>query len=499
MLVDILEIDKFVKEMALTPVDNPINFNSDNTPTEDGLFSIQIFGQLGSNARKTNWSYINLNKKFLHPLMYKMLKDMNRNIEKCILGQGRYIINDNGELIEDENGEMGITFIYNNFDKIVFKNTGSNRRIERLNLMDKLKKDDLFIDKWLLIPAYYRDYKTPKKEGDRIDAIDEINNNYSKLIRLASVMSDDEGFAFTGVSSEATMQTTLNEIYRYLTSALAKKTGIIHQGLLGKSVDYATRSVISAPRLMTQKWDENSIKFGYTGVPLSQVCVLFYPFFVKFIQDMVEPFKEELEAQDINVDEQFSEEKIKKMLELFIKSPDSRFQPFKVYNKKGDSVPVNLYYEDLHRPFSLTDLIYIASYDIIQDKHVFITRYPIEQYQNIYPSKITLLSTKDTVMQKIHDRILPNYPVIYPDYPGKLAHEEVWVDTVRPYNGYLASLGGDYDGDTVSLRAVFTHEANREADNIINSKANILDQTGSNARKIGNEAIQAIFGLTRKI
>ena len=70
----------------------------------------------------------------------------------------------------------------------------------------------------------------------------------------------------------------------------------------------------------------------------------------------------------------------------------------------------------------------------------------IEQFQNIYPSKITILSTQKTVVQKIHDRVFPAYPVIYPDYPGKRDDEEVWIDTVRMYNGYLDSLGGDYDG-----------------------------------------------------
>jgi len=58
---------------------------------------------------------------------------------------------------------------------------------------------------------------------------------------------------------------------------------------------------------------------------------------------------------------------------------------------------------------------------------------------------------------------------------------------------------GDYDGDTVSLRAVFTQEANMEADRYIKSKAHVLDQSGSNARTLGNEAIQALFGFTRKL
>jgi hypothetical protein len=52
-------------------------------------------------------------------------------------------------------------------------------------------------------------------------------------------------------------------------------------------------------------------------------------------------------------------------------------------------------------------------------------------------------------------------------------------------------------GDTVSLRGVYTMEANIEADRLIWEKKNLLDQMGRNSRKLGNEAIQAIYSLTR--
>ena len=322
MKINLLDIDKFIENNVCSEVTNPINFNSDNTPTDDGLFSIKIFGQLGSKDRKNNWGYINLRIHFLSPVMYKLLKELKRNIEKCIMGQGYFIINKNGELVEDPDGENGISFIYNNFEKLKFKNTGSTKRENRLDLLSKLSKDQIFVDKWLVIPCSLRDYKVPKKEGSRIEAVDEINELYRKLIRLCGSLSESEGFAFTGTNTEASVQMCLNEIYKMLTSSLAKKTGIIHQGLIGKSVDYATRSVISAPRFNVNRWEETPVKFGYTGVPLSQIIVLFYPFFVKYVQDMVEPFKMDLESKGVNVDEEFSEEKINKMVDLFYKAPD---------------------------------------------------------------------------------------------------------------------------------------------------------------------------------
>lgn len=389
MKIDLLDIDDFISSHVCGEVKDSINFNSDNTPTDEGLFSFTLFGQAGSDARRNNWGYINLNKHFLHPVMYKMLKEMDRKIEKCIMNQGKFIINSKGLLEESEEGESGITFIYDNFDNIVFRETGSRRRTERQVMLKKMGRDKIFIDKWLVIPCFYRDYKVPTKENTRVEAVDEINDLYGKLLRLASNISDDEIFAFSGVNTEAQIQNILNDIYKMLTSGLAKKTGLIHQGLLGKSIDYATRSVISAPRHNVQRWDEDPIRFGYTGIPLSQLCVLFFPFFVKYIQDMIEPYKEELEQKNVNVDEEFSEEKIVKIINLFFKAPDMRFKEFKVHDVKGNEVSVDMFTEDLGRPFSITDLLYIAAVDVTADKHVYLTRYPIEQYR----AKRFLIST----------------------------------------------------------------------------------------------------------
>ena len=60
---------------------------------------------------------------------------------------------------------------------------------------------------------------------------------------------------------------------------------------------------------------------------------------------------------------------------------------------------------------------------------------------NIYPSKIKILSTKDTKPVKLPDKYLENYPVIYPDYP---VDDEVFVDSVRISNLYTGVFDGKF-------------------------------------------------------
>lgn len=51
--------------------------------------------------------------------------------------------------------------------------------------------------------------------------------------------------------------------------------------------------------------------------------------------------------------------------------------------------------------------------------------------------------------------------------------------------------------DTVSLRAVYSVEANIEADKLIFDKKNLLNQSGGASRVIGKEAKLAAYALTR--
>ena len=141
--------------------------------------------------------------------------------------------------------------------------------------------------------------------------------------------------------------------------------------------------------------------------------------------------------------ELFDEDMIKKLIELFIKSTESRFQVLCIEDEDGNIYELEILKEQLKREFTLMDLIYLASEDICKDKHVYLTRYPIEQYQNIYPSKIAILSTRKTTTLQMDDKYLPNYPVVIPDFP---CNDDVFLDTVVPNNTYLKSLGGDYDG-----------------------------------------------------
>ena len=67
--------------------------------------------------------------------------------------------------------------------------------------------------------------------------------------------------------------------------------------------------------------------------------------------------------------------------------------PLREYKTKDDAASGKNYIE---RPMNITDIIFSASKHITQDKHILVTRFPIANAQNIYPSKIKVLSTSKT-------------------------------------------------------------------------------------------------------
>ena len=55
----------------------------------------------------------------------------------------------------------------------------------------------------------------------------------------------------------------------------------------------------------------------------------------------------------------------------------------------------------------------------------------------------------------------------------------------------------DYDGDQVTIKGIYSEEANQEAINIINSRKSLLGLDGKSVRTSDKEAIQAMYSLTR--
>lgn len=477
MVIDLIPIEKFIMVNRLQEVTNPIVFDKGNIPTEDGLLSTSIFG-INSYERKRIYAFIDLKTRLFHPIVFKSLLRMERGIEGIIQGSKKYIIDDKGQLVEDEEkGNTGIDWLYNNWNKIKWKRNDSRMRNERIDLLEEYDRNTIFVNKWIVIPAFYRDVNLSTDSDSKVD-VHIMTQMYSQLMRYASIIESSNGFDFMINSTKYQMQLLLVEIYDELKGKIEKKNGLIKKSLMGKSVDYSVRTVISSPSIGQNTSDDLLVDAEHTGIPLFMVCTLLTPFIIHNVKNFLrrelegagdkypvipkgktEPVYVKLKDPQLY----FNEEYIEKALDRFVHSPYTRFEKIELPIDPEAGVPNKepfylafrgKFYQEgvpetesplVNRPATWTDIFYIAAEEAAQGKYVYCTRYPITDITSgIFPSKISVLSTMETMPVFLSGRVYPHYPVINPNLDSSKVPSQ-FRETTTTCNIYLKAMNADYD------------------------------------------------------
>jgi len=522
--------DKIIEQNNLKRVSNPIWFIRGNEPTPDGLFSEEIFGTTPKERRR-NHAYIDLKRKFIHPYVYEVLVKLYKNIQRICAGESAWWIDADGKPIEIKDpsdsryneDNTGLGWFIENFHKMKFEPNESELRSDRIQLIESLTDDEIFISKWIVIPVFYRDVDRSSGKPQ----IPELNYEYKNLISYANSLTNETiGFYSNGAMFR--IQSTLVKIRKYGQSLIEKKKGAFQQTVLGKSVDYGARAVISVPSLNgCDKPDDCVVDILHSGIPLAKCLELGYPFVSKWVIEFFEREFEgrksmtvykrkkdgSIEMSEVPIRDQteiFTKSFIDKKMNYFIHTYGGRFEPVKIKCQDGSEAYMLFtgrgYSKDIsnpksatisNRPMTWTDVFYLAAVETLSDKHVYITRYPLTDYFGTFPSKIAVLSTVKTMPVIINNKVYPHYPVV----DLSLSEGEVktqFIDTVSMSNLYLDAIGGDYDGDMVSIKMCYTVEANQEADELIHNIKHYISIQGNLVRVLSNEAYLTFYNMTRK-
>ena len=524
MKADLFDVDKFVKVNNLKEVTNPILLERDNIPTTDGLLSYEIFGRT-SQDRSTIFAYIDLHGHFLNPLVYKTWKRMNRKIEGIVSGINKVSINAKGDIVDDEeNGWTGLEELYKHYDQIVFKEKDSSTQKERIEFMKALKKNEIFITKCLVCPPFYRDLQLNNSSDGKV-SIHEKTNMYSNILRAAKALENDfSGLAIVNNSTRNRLQKLLVDNYTDMYMKDIKgKNGMFRRNVMGKSVDYGARLVISSPIFDPDKKDDMQVSYEYSSVPLACCCALFFPFFIRWIKNFfyneVYMVKEKYPVFDKKTKEpkyikiidadKFNDDYITRKINLLIKSYDDRFETIPLTGDDNNEYLMHIRGREadisnlnstestiMSRPCTWTDILYLAAVDICKDKHAFITRYPYTGPASMVVTRINVASTLETNPMIVNGTLYKFYPKV----DTTLTKSQVSIlfrDTLGLSNSYLEGLGGDYDGDQVSLRGVWDINANKRCEQLMHSVKNFIDISGhfmrTNAEK---EPMQTLFNMS---
>lgn len=533
--IDILTnetINLSIKYLNLKPVTNTVSHERGGIPTIDGLYSDVIFGKT-VEERKHQYGYVNLNTKIIHPFIYIRLEQLQQNISQCAAGEGCWKVTDDGQLVRlkdddpDANpNNTGLDWLISVLPKVKFKRNKTRGRNERIDVYETFNVEDFIIDKFIIIPVFYRDMNT--QDGQRTEP--PINKLYKKLLQYSKSL-ENETVYFMGHITKFNILKTCVDIHKYFLSLIEKSDGFFHQYVVGKNPDYGCRSVISCMTLdQFDTPDEVPIDVNHCGLPLADVCVTLFPFILRWVLNYLTEELDtsgtgcrvltpsgnvvELELDDALAD--YTSDKVKKRITKYIDNYESRFEPIYVRcktangSKKFPMVFAGRPFDPKNptddsgspisnRPFTWTDLLYIAAVEVSEDKHTWVTRYPLISYTGIFPCRIHVLSTVDIVPMKLRINGIEREYRYYPNIPPNMTPEQAetaFNDTVNMDNSFLDAIEGDYDGDQISHRAPFSVEANDEAEAIIASKKHYIDCQGKMTRTLGNEAILCLYSMT---
>lgn len=525
----LLDIDKLVKLNNIKPVTNPVSFDKGLYPSKDGLFSTEIFGTT-SAERKRTCGYIPLGRKFISPKAYITLKQLNRKFVDLVAGTKSFSIN-NGELVEDEDGGTGIEWLYKNWENISFQKNDSQKRNQKIDLLGSVSKDEIFIDKFLVVPPFYRDVNLQQVADGGSPRIPEVTNLYAAIIRNANVLRSSDTFDFMTNALVGKTQDLLVEVYNMWKSKLEKKYGYIRKFLLGKSVSWCSRVVITADVESDESPDDHRVDFFHTGVPLSHTISMTTPFIMYWIKRFFKtrlydnkdkfPIVDRKTGNTIyvkleNPEVYYNDEYIEKQMDRYINNPSSRFDKIEVPIKRSErekyglKSPVYVTFtgykgklttmqkeeDKIERAMTWTDLFYLAAKDVTEDKHIIVTRYPVLDFLGTFITKVTILSTRYTMPMIINGVLYEDYPIVdFSIKPERL--DSYFMDSFKLNPLYLPGIGGDHDGDQTTGKIIFSKQANEDAERIMLSNTNIVSVNGGPIRSFGNEFIQSLYTMTR--
>ena len=426
MKLDLADINAVVKENRLPEVRNPILLNAADQPTPDGLFSYDLFGLPSDRKRRFQFGYIDLKRKYLHPMVYSMIFKLFRGLPHLISRTKNFSIGKDGRIKTDPDGNTGLDWFIANRGRLKWGEKGVKARDRRIDLLEGLSDNEVFVDKWLVCPPFYRDVSRGSGRGKlSVEALTEL---YQKLLHQTSGYAGGDGY--TGGRTEWRIQETLNESYTMLLDRLAKKRGLIRKNLVGRYTDYAVGAVISGPSVSSERHTEMQIPYGMIGVPLHLAMTMFFPFVIKALTEFLADFRSDRlvvtgrgsDRKDYNlVDETIeglTSTRLEKLVKLYSHAIENRLNKVGVLTESGEE---SLEYGRLlGRGFTLTDLLYIVTFSATQNKHVLATRYPLEDYRNISPFKMRILTTEETEEKVLESQTYAHYPKLDLKNPDRI-------------------------------------------------------------------------------
>ena len=507
--LDLLILNK-QNSRGLLPVTN-LNIFESSTKNFDpsGLFSTEIFGAVGSDARNTTFGYIELNTTVLHPLVFQHLVGLKALYGHIMAGKKYAKFNRNTgdfELATMDTGETGYVFFIKHIPLLKLDADDSDQRATRIAMIEKYGGSDSMLSRWLVLPAGYRDYYV---DDNGVPKEDEVNDLYRKLMNTQNVLGNIK----TTPSSEHTIDNIRYRVQQMVLDIYEQFRNVIFDGkhkrflnsFVKRAVAYSTRNVIT-PSLsyVTNIYDDSGPTMDDTILGLFQFIKAITPITMNklstvfisriFSEDtdsalLVNPDtlrSEVVSVSNFEKNKWLTMEGLEKIIDK-MRRTEVRSEPVMVSGKylllvhdyrntitpiwNTDNMDESLDKAYL-RPITYYEMLYLAISHIDKPVPGIATRYPVIVQGSTYPS-FTYVQTTENPRKITYVSDGRSMKLIeYPNY------NEHYVDGMSVSSQHLGPLGGDFDGDKVSYTAFFKEGSVKEISKILNDKRFYLNTSG---------------------
>ena len=476
------------------------------------LFDPDIFGYGEMGMQKAG--YIKLNGHFINGFIFDASVRLLPYLKDIVTGEKKFIITESGDLELSEDGETGLDWFYKNFNRIKIKrleNTGNNKfqTREMKKSFNNFKREEFFTDKVIVIPQYLRDIDT---SSGRLK-IDELNQIYIDIINAANMKKNafkDSTFA------DIRIQGLVHELYQYFKGVISggpNTKGMQREFVMGKNVKGGMRTVISAPAIRNEDViGETKYKLDYINVPMHFVLNNFFLQTVSSTNKLLNVLYDnniipQSDFEDkFEFDSYYNNEYIEKIIETYGKNYTDRYKPLTTPKGTICSFYVkNKNKEYIKRPITWIDIFFIAIDSFREFGRYQSVRYPATDKGSIILSKFNVEVFSGDKMGEVYikyDKNSSGYQYYFKDYPiidEKLIENpdpHIFEETTKFNCLYLDGLTGDFDGDKISPKPLYSIEAAKEIDKINNSLLMLLKFDGTPNKSLGKEPIQTFYNLT---
>jgi DNA-directed RNA polymerase beta' subunit len=335
--ITLLDINRYIVSNKLKEVKNSKVSSKGFDP--QSIWSIEIFGSVGSKQRKETFAYIDLKTKVIHPNCYSMVKTCGEAISRLLDRKLKYIV-EQGVLKESITGDNGLGFLIENFDKIDFTKNCKKDRLSTAKYIED-NKSTIVIDKFLVIPAGYRDMDISKFGGIQVSS--DLNNAYKDLIYTCSKLSGIPDIDNILIDS---VQNAVNNIVVWMQNSMKGKQGILRGSMLKKRMDYTSRLVAST--------DQN-MPIGHVGIPWHTALAIFEPLFSYYVFQ-----------KDPSILEDIAK---------FIQKPQVDFASFLKFIQDFTALPGIV-------PENLKQKLIIIANEVVKDQQILVKRDPVLMRNN---------------------------------------------------------------------------------------------------------------------